>query len=43
MKGQRNILIFTDSIPTGIRMRELNSFTKNGKTKIVSFPGATSK
>ena len=42
-KGQRNILIFTDSIPKGIRIRELNSFIKNGKTKRVSFPGATSK
>ena len=42
-KGQRDILIFTDSIPKGIRIRELNSFIKNGKTKMVSFPGATSK
>ena len=42
-KGRRNILIFTDSIPKGIRIRELNSFIKNGKTKMVSFPGATSK
>ena len=40
-KGQRDILIFTDSIPKGIRIRELNSFIKNGKTKMVSFPGAT--
>ena len=41
-KDQRNILIFTDSIPKGIRIREFNSFTENGKTKMVSFPGATS-
>ena len=41
-KGQRNILIFTDSIPKGIRIGEFNSFIKNGKTKMVSFPGATS-
>ena len=41
-KGQRNILIFTDSIPKGIRIREFNSFINNGKTKMVSFPGATS-
>ena len=27
----------------GTHIRELNSFIKNGKTKIVSFPGATSK
>ena len=30
-KGQRDILIFTDSIPKGIRIRELNTFIKNGK------------
>ena len=42
-KGQRDILIFTDSIPKVIRIRELSSFIKNGKTKMVSFPGATSK
>ena len=36
-------MIFTDSILKGIRIRELNSFIKNGKTKMVSFPGATSK
>ena len=41
-KGQRNISIFTDSIPKGIRIREFNSFIKNVKTKMVSFPGATS-
>ena len=42
-KGQRGILIFTDSIPKRIRIRELNTFMKNSKTKMVSFPGATSK
>ena len=36
-------MIFTDSIPKGIRIRELNTFTKNGKTKMVSFSRATSK
>ena len=41
-KGQRNILIFTDSIPKDIRTKEFNSFIKNGKTKMVSFPGVTS-
>ena len=30
-KGQRDILIFTDSIPKEIRIRELNTFIKNGK------------
>ena len=34
-------MIFLDSIPKGIRVRELNIFIKNGKTKMVSFPGAT--
>ena len=34
-------MIFPDSIPKGIRVRELNIFIKNGKTKMVSFPGAT--
>ena len=34
------LLIFTDSIR--IRIRELNSFIKNSKTKMVSFPGAIS-
>ena len=42
-KGQRDILIFTDNIPKGIHIRELNTFIKNGKTKMISFPGATSK
>ena len=42
-KGQRDISIFTDSISKGIRIRELNSSTKDGKTKMVSFPRATSK
>ena len=42
-KGQRNILIITDNILKAIRIREPNSFITNGKTKIVSCPGATSK
>ena len=42
-KGQREILIFTDNIPKGIHIRELNTFIKNGKRKMISFPGATSK
>ena len=36
-------MIFTDSIPKGISIRELNSFIKNDKTKMITFPGATSK
>ena len=36
-------MIYTDSIPKGISIRELNSVIKIGKTKMVSFPGITSK
>ena len=36
-------MIFTDNIAKGIRIRELNTFIKNDKTKMVSFPEATSK
>ena len=36
-------MIFTDSIPKGIRTRELKTFIKNSKTKMVSFSGATLK
>ena len=36
-KGQRNFLIFTDSIPKEIRIRELNTFIKNDKTKMYLF------
>ena len=31
--------MFTDTIPKGIRIREFNSFIKNGKSKMVSFLG----
>ena len=34
-------MIFTDTIPKEIRVRELNIFIKNDKTKMVPFPGAT--
>ena len=37
-KGLRDILIFTDSINTGICIREVNTFVNNDKTKMVSFP-----
>ena len=36
-------MIFIDNIPKGISIGEINTFIKNGKTKMVSFPGATSK
>ena len=35
--------MFTDSIPKGIRIRELNIFITNDKVKLISSPGATSK
>ena len=41
--SHRNIVVFTDSIRKGIRIRELTIFIKNGKTKMLSFSGATSK
>ena len=41
-KSQRDILIFNDSTPKGVRIRELRSFIKSGKTKMTSFPGAKS-
>ena len=36
-------MIFIDNIPKGISIGEINTFIKNGKTKMVSFPGAASK
>ena len=34
---------YPDSIPKEISIGEIKTFIKNGKTKMVSFPGATSK
>ena len=42
-KGQRDILIFTDSIPKGIRIRELNSFIKKWQNKNGIFPWSNIK
>lgn len=42
-KGQRNILKFIDSVSNRTRVRKFDSFIKTSKTKMVSFPGATSK
>ena len=40
---KRNISIFIDSIPKGIRWNEFNSYVKFGKAKPFGFPGANSK
>ena len=40
---QENILIFSDSIPSRIRMYNYNKALKNAKAKHLSFPGTTSK
>ena len=39
----RNITIFCDSIPKGIRIKELNQCINNGNARLRSFPGATSE
>ena len=39
----RNIKIFCDSIPKGIRIKELNHRIINGNARLHSFPEATSK
>ena len=38
-----NTLIFTDSIPKGIRMNDFNKLIKNRKAKTLNFPGASSR
>ena len=38
-----NTLIFTDSIPKGIRMYDFNKSIKNRKAKMLNFPGASSR
>ena len=38
-----NTLIFTDSIPKGIRMYEFNSLLRNRKAQMLSMPGSSSK
>ena len=40
--NSRNIKIFSDSIPKGIRIKQMNRQIKNGNARIHSFPGATS-
>ena len=38
-----NTLIFTNSIPKGIRMYEFNPFLRNRKAKMLNFPGPSCK
>ena len=40
--NSRNIKIFSDSIPRGIRIKQMNQQIKNDNARIHSFPGATS-
>ena len=40
--NSRNINIFSDSIPNGIRIKQMNQQIKNCNARIHSFPGATS-
>ena len=40
--NSRNIKIFSDSIPKGIRIKQMNQQIKNGSARIHSFPEATS-
>ena len=42
-RAKKKTIIFTDSIPKGIRMREFNYFIKNGTAQMKCFPRATSK
>ena len=40
--NSHNIKIFSDSIPKGIRIKQMNQQIRNGNARIHSFPGATS-
>ena len=37
---RKDIALFADSIPKGMRMKDLNSRVKGGKIHLKSFPGA---
>ena len=41
--GGRNIKVFCDGIPKGIRIKELKERINNGNARLHSFPGATSE
>ena len=42
-KEKSKIVIFSDSIPRGIRLREFNCWLHKGYAQLKSFPGGTSK
>ena len=42
-REKNNILILSDSVPKGIRMREFNNCLTGGNAHLKSFPGATAK
>ena len=42
-KRKKQIVIFNDSIPRGIRLREFNYWLHKGYAQLKSFPGGTSK
>ena len=42
-KKIKRIIMFSDSIPKGIRIREFNRYITNATTRLKSFPGATSR
>ena len=42
-KQQENVLIFSDSLPSRIKMYNFNKALKNGKAKHLLFPGSTLK
>ena len=42
-KEKKQIYIFSDSIPCGIRLREFNYWHHKGYAQLKSFPGGTSK
>ena len=42
-KRKKQIVIFSDSIPRGIRLREFNYWLHKGYAQLKSFPGGTSK
>ena len=42
-KRKNQIVVFSDSIPRGIRLREFNYWLHKGYAQLKSFPGGTSK
>ena len=42
-QSKKQIVIFSDSIPRGIRLREFNYWLYKAYTQLKSFPGGTSK